>query len=79
MSRGLFVAMEETTDIPNEENIAQSEFQDLEDKINNQELNESEVEAVSTTDAVDEALVAIEELSDIADIISEEDVSKNAL
>ena len=66
MSRGLFVAMEETVDIPNEENIVQSEFQDLEDKINNQELNESEVEAVSTADAVDKALVAIEELSDIA-------------
>lgn len=71
MSRGLFVAMEETVDIPNEENIVQSEFQDLEDKINNQELNESEVEAVSTADAVDKALVAIEELSDIALVMAD--------
>ena len=71
MSRGLFVATEETVDIPNEENIVQSEFQDLEDKINNQELNESEVEAVSTTDAVDKALVAIEELSDIALVMAD--------
>lgn len=71
MSRGLFVAMEEDTDIPDEGNIEQSEFQDLEDKISNQEISDLEIEAVNTAEATDKALCAIEELTDIAMIMAD--------